>query len=193
MKSFLTTLACAAALGATGAAHAALITFDDPGVIAIDGDAARYTEAGYAIGGPATSFLLIGEPPTAGVLVGGFADTPSFGLTAAGGGAFALLGFDYGFFDLGVEPGSLTVTGLFDGLPVGELALSLGSTTRVALGAAFASVTEVRFSATSGFLLDNVSAVPEPGTLALASVALVAGLGAARRRRPGTTPARAPT
>ena len=40
MKRFLTAVACAAALCAGGAAHATLITFNDPGVIDIDNGAA---------------------------------------------------------------------------------------------------------------------------------------------------------
>ena len=183
MKRFLSTMASAVALLAGGAAQAALITFNDPGVIQIDGDTATYAEAGYNISGPATSFLLIEEPPATGVLVGGFFDAGFFSLTAMNRGPFALLGLDFGYYDLGDTPGTLSIVGLLDGLQVGALDLGLGALTRISFDAAFANVTEVRFSATSGFMLDNISAVPEPDSLALATGALmVLGFGLFKRR-----------
>ena len=73
MNRFLSAAALAAALCSGGAAHAGLVTFDNPGVIDIDNNTgiATYAEAGFVITGLATSFL-----PIDGALVGGFDGTP---------------------------------------------------------------------------------------------------------------------
>ena len=105
-------------------------------------------------------------------------------LTALGGGPFNLLDFDYAAFDLGagVDPAAtLVVTGMFDGMGVQTQEFLLDNT-----GVGFQSwsnLTAVTFFSTADFVLDNINAIPEPGSLALVAVAM-GGLFVARRRRP---------
>jgi hypothetical protein len=184
MKHVLTLVACACTLYAAGTAHAALLTFNDPGVITIDNNTgvATYTEAGYKVVGPATSYLTLDS-----ALVGGF-DSTAFSLMSLDGGAFALQSFDFAFYDLGLAPGILSVVGLRNGAQVISTSVSLTQPGSVffSTGSAWANVTQVSFSADSGFSLDNISAVPEPGTFALAASALLVmgtGMGILKRRR----------
>lgn len=173
MKRFLIAAAVAGALGASSMAQAGLLTFNDPGVIGIDDTTlvATYTEGDFTISGPAASFLTLGEAP-AGFLVGGFDLTP-FSLKDVGGGEFSLLGLDFGFYELGLgTPGSLSLVGLLNGNEVVRESYSLENFSletpgSIAFDSHWAGVTEVRFTATTGFFVDNVSAVPEPASLAL--------------------------
>ena len=190
MKKMLAALACAAALCAGGASHAAVLTFDDPGLIDIDNNTgiATYTESGFALAGPAASFLLLDA-----ALVG---DTDGangiLSLKAVGGAAFALLSMDYAFYDLGfgADPGTLSVIGLLNGVQVASQTLTLGSLKSFSFGAGFAGLTEVDFIGTTAFALDNVNAVavnappvPEPATVALMATGLLGLMLQARRRR----------
>jgi hypothetical protein len=169
-----TTLACAAALCvAAASAQAGVVTFNNPGVITIDGGGvATYSEAGFNIVGPAASFLTLDD-----ALVGGFDGGP-FSLLAQGGGLFGLQSLQFAFYDLGFggAPGSLSVVGLLNGAQVAAQQFSLGTLATASFGAPWAQLTEVRFSASTGFLLDNITAnaVPEPTSLALAGLALLA-------------------
>lgn len=180
MKKLLTAVACAAALCASGWAHAGVLTFNNPGLVDIDiSDDATYTEGSFTISGQAASFLTLD-----GALVGSIVDTP-FSLKTVDGGPFSLLAFDYAFYDLGFgdPPGTLSVVGLFDGQPVASAVFSLGALTNASFGSQWASLTKVTFTGTTGFSLDNISAVPEPGTLALAALGLMSVVVGGRKRQ----------
>ncbi len=177
MNRFLGALALAAALCSGGAAQAAFINFDNPGLIDIDNNTgiATYTEAGYVISGPAASFL-----PLDGAMVGGFDPTP-FSLSQLGGGVFGLQSLDIAAYDLGFGPGMLAVVGMLGGAQVAALNIDLANAGSVLFDSSWAQLTSVSFSATSGFALDNIATLPEPGSFALAGVALL--MAAARHRR----------
>ena len=179
----ITTLAAAMCLAST--ARAEVMTFNNPGQIEIDNvtQIATYTEGAFKITGNAADFLTISDALL------GFASAPLH-LKAASGGAFSLLSLERSFFDLGLgeTPGQLTLVGLLNGLQVASAVLPLGATLAAFnFGNPWANVSDVSFTSTSGFLLDNINvrlnaSVPEPGTWALAMVALLGLSGSARRR-----------
>jgi hypothetical protein len=192
-------LAAAAALCLAGGAQAATVTFDDPELITFspDGLVATYIESGFKIQGPALSFQLLDdlENPDKGFLLGGVLGAVPFSLTAVSGGIFSLFSLDFAFFDLGFgDPaGNLTISGLFEGSQVISDNFDLGALTTITFDSNWSRLTQVSFVGTSGFLLDNinVTAVPEPGTLALVGLA-VAGLAITRRRAGQQSPMKPP-
>lgn len=177
MKRFISTLGLAALLCGGGAAHAGLITFDNPGVVQIDNNTgiATYSEADYVISGPAASFL-----PLNNAMVGGFDPTP-FTLGRLDGGLFGLQSLDVAAFDLGFGPGMLALVGMLGGAQVASLDIDLSQAGHLSFDSSWAQLTSVSFSATGGFALDNIATLPEPGSLALAGVALL--VATTRRRR----------
>ncbi len=203
MYTPLRALALAAMLACAGGAQAAALTFNNGSLIDFDFDAgtATYTESGFQIIGRAFESDFGIQDKTAGdasdqALVGGFKDldgmTMPFTLRAVGGGAFGLRSLQFAFFDLGDAPGALTVSGMLGGLEVASQTLSplLETYSSVDFGANWLALDAVTFTGSSGFALDNISAVPEPGSLALALAGLVL-VGASVRRTQRRTPAAA--
>ena len=195
MQLRLNTLAGAAALcaavlaTATSSTHAAVVTFNNPDAITIaPNGTATYSEVGFNIFGSAASFLTLND-----ALVGGF-DTGFFSLGLQGGGLFGLQSLQAAFYDLGfgAPPGMLSVVGLRNGAQVAAQAFSLGGLATLSFGAPWAALTEVRFSAGTGFALDNITAnaVPEPGSLALVGLSLAA-IGVLRVTRRASNPSAA--
>ena len=184
MRNVLSTLACAVALCAGPAAQAALVTFNNPTLIDIDPvtNVASYNEAGFTFSGDAASFLpldFIGSGGSGGLFV---LANSLLKLSASSGGLFDLQSLDFGLFDpLNTAPSPLLVV---EGLLANNSLLiqTLGLDALASFGFTnWTGLQEVRFSANADFVLDNVSAVPEPASWALIALALV-GLGVSRRR-----------
>ncbi|RZL39590.1 MAG: PEP-CTERM sorting domain-containing protein [Rubrivivax sp.] len=170
-------------VGIAGAAQAAPVRFDNPDPISIDAsNVASYVEGGFSLSGQAADFLLLDDGFGNGFLVGGFLGAGPLTLRPASGGTFGLGSLDFGYFDLGDTPGELAITGVLNGQAVAMQTLTLGAATTAQFGSEWLGLSEVRFSATSGFQLDNISAVPEPGSAALLAVGL-GGLMLSRRRQ----------
>lgn len=168
-------------------AQAGLLRFDQPDPIAIDANnVATYSEDGFALSSQAADFLLLDDGNGNGFLIGGFSGAGPISLRAAGGGLFSLLSLEVGFFDLGDPPGLLAITGLRNGQQVVQQVLQLGAVTGLQFDSPWAGLSEVMFSATSGFQLDNIATVPEPGGLAWLGLGLTGLL--LRRRRPAPQP-----
>jgi hypothetical protein len=178
----LSLLAASVLLGLASAAQAAPVRFDSPGLIDIDGsNVATYTEGGFTLRAQASDYLLLDDGAGNGWLVGGFLGAGPLTLRPAAGGLFGLASLDFGYFDLGDTPGELAITGLLDGQQVAMQTLALGAMATAQFDSQWLGLSEVRFSATSGFQLDNISAVPEPGSMALLAVGL-GGVWVSRRR-----------
>jgi len=166
-------------------AQAAALNFDNPGAIDIDNitNVATYHEAGFKIEGDATTFLTLQN----GLL--GFSGAP-ITLTADDNSAFSLQSLEQMFFDIGFgeQPGELTVTGLLNGLQVASQTFALADTGNLAavlFGTDWLNVDAVGFAATSAYLLDTITTVPEPGTLAMVGLLLMVLLLRAGKKTPG--------
>jgi len=193
MKNLLYRIVCVAACCLATGAQATLLTFDPPlEVIEVDDvtSIATYKEGGFRITGDAASYLPlfgIGTGGSDGLLV--FANNP-ITLTAAGGGVFNLLGLEYAVIDagFGLAPNAtLMVSGVLTGGGSLHQILSLDDLGfDVSTFPVWINLTQVSFAANADFVLDNISAAPqpiaEPSSLALVGAAL-AGLALARRGR----------
>lgn len=175
-------------LGA-GPVQAAMINFDDPNaLIQLDlaAQTASYSEAGFTISASTAlqgaPFLILDGVGTAGTsgLFGLLASQLT--LTADGGGPFSLAGFDAGVLFGG---GLLHVDGQVAGGPGLSADLTLDALAQFDFSG-WTGLTALTLSADTDFLLDSVRvdalAVPLPGSLSLALLALAA-LGAARGPR----------
>jgi hypothetical protein len=185
IRTLLFALAAAAPL-----AQAGVINFDQPGLIEIDNATgnAVYREAGFALSGDAASFLQldgVGTGASGGLFL---AAGSTLSIMAGDGSLFSFLGLDAGSNDATV-PAMLDIVGIFADKTQQDLMLSLSSLGPQSLSG-WSGLTELRFMAGADILLDNIalSAVPEPGSLAMTLLGLGALLGL-RRSRKGRGPA----
>ncbi len=176
MSKTLSALASAAALCFGSATQAALVTFDAPPLITIDPNTgvAVYTESGFTISGGAASFLPldgVGSAGSGGLFVGA---NSLIKLMAASGNAFSLNALDFGLFDLldATPSPSLLIQGLLTDNSTLSQTLALGALATFGFSN-WMNLKEVSFSANTDFVLDNINAVPEPGTFALAALAML--------------------
>lgn len=179
MQHALSRLSCAAALTLAIGAQAAIVSFDTPTQIDIDNNVASYQESGFVLSGQAASYLTldtIGRAGSGGLVL--VANSPLM-LTTAGGGLFSLLGIDYGLLDP-AGAGVLTIEGLLNDNSLLNAMLELGDLASFQFQG-WSGLKSVTFSATADLVLDNINAVPEPGTAALAALAF-SGLVLVRRR-----------
>ncbi len=188
MKKTLLALACVATMGLANVGHAAILTFDMPALIDIDNNTgvATYQEGGFVLSAQAPTFLTldgIGAGGSGGLYV--LANNP-LTLMAAGGGVFSLLGLDFGWNDV-MDPGVLDIQGLTADNSVLSEMLTLAALQSFSFQG-WGNLQQVSFSATADVVLDNINAVPEPGSAAL-TLAALSGLLLVRRRNAGQKPA----
>ena len=171
--------AAAACIAASAQASVVVLNFDNPGFVIDNPDGSQtLVESGYALSGPAFSFLPIDNGGN-GVIVG---DGTPFSLQQVGGGLFSLRSLDYAFDPIFGQPaGDLSVIGLINGMQVATRTLGLGPQASAMFDDSWKSLTSVSFSATSGFSIDNIALVPEPGSLALVALSLAALVASGRR------------
>jgi hypothetical protein len=187
MHKLLRTLAVALALGASQAAGAAVINFNDPALIEIDNESglALYREAGFSLSGEAAGFLTIdglGSAMTSGLVL---LDGSTVRLMADGGGPFSFSRLVAGRLDAQTAA-TLSITGIFgDGSQLSTMfPLSALATIPVDM---WTGLTELRFAASGDLVIDDifvdaaVTAVPEPASIAMLLLGLAALLGARRR------------
>jgi hypothetical protein len=171
-------------------AQAAVINFDQPALIDIDNATgnAVYREAGFALSGDAAGFLQldgIGTNASGGLFL---TAGSTLSIMAGDDGLFSFLGLDAGSLDATV-PAMLDIVGVFADKSQQNLMLSLSGLGPVSI-AAWNGLAELRFMASADVVLDNInlSAVPEPGSIAMVMLGLGALFGA-RRVRKGRAPA----
>lgn len=165
--------------------QAAVINFDQPGLIDIDNATgnAVYREAGFALSGDAAGFLPldgIGSSGSGGLLL--FAGT-TLSIMAGDGGPFGFAGLDAGSNDTTMSA-LLDVVGIFADKSQQNLMLTLDSLGPQAFSA-WSGLTELRFMASADVVIDNValSAVPEPGSIAMVLLGLGTLFGVRRQGR----------
>lgn len=174
MHKLVLTLAVALAAAAP-LAQAEVLDFNNPAVIDIDNGTNRavYKEAGFSLAGNAAGFLTIDGVGTGGsgglVLLAG----NTLSLMSGNGGLFNFSALDAGRYNA-ANPATLSIMGIFDDNTQQNLMLTLTGIGTQPLST-WSGLTELRFTASADVVVDNIvlSAVPEPGAVAM----LLLGLG----------------
>lgn len=186
MHKLLRTVAAALVLGASQAAGAAVINFNDPALIEIDNgtNRATYRESGFALSGEAAGFLTIdglGSAMTSGlVLLDGY----TVSLMADNGGPFSFSRLVAGRLDA-QSAATLSITGIFsDGSQLSTM-YPLSSLASLAVPT-WSGLTALRFTADGDLVIDDIRVdgaatdVPEPASTAMLLLGMGALLGARR-------------
>lgn len=184
MHTLLRTLAVALALGASQAAPAAVINFNDPALIEIDNDSGRalYREAGFSLTGDAAGFLTIdglGSAMSGGLVL---LDGNTVSLMADGGGPFSFSGLVAGRLDA-QSAATLGIVGVFGDNSQQSAVLALSELRAIPL-AMWTGLTELRLTAGGDLVIDDIlvaaAEVPEPVSVALFLFGMGTLLGARR-------------
>lgn len=186
MHTLLRTLAVALALGTSQVAGAAVINFNDPGLIEIDNDSGRatYRESGFALRGEAAGFLTIdglGSAMSSGLVL---LDGSTVSLMADGGGPFSFSRLVAGRLDA-QSAATLSITGIFGDGSQQSTMFPLSGLASIPVSM-WTGLTELRFAASGDLVIDDIrvdgaaTEVPEPASIAMLLLGMGALLGARR-------------